>query len=96
MPTYPQMLPVAPPELQVPDGVLLYDPERDGWFPYVFQVHSHPLAHDRELFPSGRILVYIQDTSVDGLKRLEEFEASLEVPLGPDESISNLGASFAI
>jgi hypothetical protein len=54
------------------------------------------LAHDRDLFPSGRILVYIQDTSVDGLKQLEEFEASLEVPLGPDESVSNLGARFGI
>ena len=96
MPTYPRMLPVAPPGLQVPDGVLLYDPERDGRFPYIFQVGSHPLAHDRDLFPSGRILVYIQDTSVDGLKQLEEFEASLEVPLGPDESVSNLGAHFGI
>jgi hypothetical protein len=54
------------------------------------------LAHDRDLFPSGRILVYIQDTLVDGLKQLEEFEASLEVPLGPDESVSNLGAHFGI
>ena len=94
--TYPRMLPEAPLELQVPDGVLLYDPERDRRFPYIFKVGSHLLAHDRELFPEGHILVYIQDTSVDGLKRLEEFEASLEVPLGTDESISNYGACFVV
>jgi hypothetical protein len=86
------MLPVAPPELQVPDSVLLYDPNRDGQFPYIFQVNLHPLAHDRDSFPSGRILVYIQDMSVEGLKALGEFEASLEVPLGTNESVSNLGA----
>jgi hypothetical protein len=86
------MLPVAPPELEVPGGVLLYDMNRDGRFPYIFQVESHLLAHDRDLLSPGRILVYIQDTSVEGLKALEAFEASLEVPLGPDESVSNLGA----
>jgi hypothetical protein len=88
--TYPQMLPVVPPGLQVPDGMLLYDSEQDGWFPYIFQVGLHPLAHNHELFSLGHILVYIQDTLVDSLKQLEEFEASLEVPFGPDESVSNL------
>jgi hypothetical protein len=85
------MLPAVPPELQVPDGMLLYNPNRDGRFPYIFQVDSHLLAHDRDLFPSGRILRYIQDTSVEGLKALGEFEASLEVLLGMNESVSNLG-----
>lgn len=76
----------------MPDGVLLYDVNRDGRFPYIFQVNSHPLAHDRDPLSPGRILVYIQDTSVEGLEALEAFEASLEVPLGPNDSVSNLGA----
>jgi hypothetical protein len=86
------MLPVAPPELEVPGSMLLYDANRDGRFPYIFQVDSHPLAHDRDPLSPGRILVYIQDTSAEGLEALEAFEASLEVPLGPDDSVSNLGA----
>jgi hypothetical protein len=86
------MLPIAPPELVVPDGVLLYDVNRDGRFPYIFQVDSHPLAHDRDPLSPGRILVYIQDTSVEGLEALEAFEASLEVPLGPNDSVTDLGA----
>jgi hypothetical protein len=86
------MLPVVPPELEVPGGMLLYNMNQDGQFPYIFQVESHPLSHNHDPLSPGRILVYIQDTSIEGLKALEAFEASLEVPLGPDESVSNLGA----
>ncbi|KAF8238223.1 hypothetical protein L208DRAFT_1243319 [Tricholoma matsutake] len=85
------MLPIVPSELEVPGGMLLYDVNRDGQFPYIFQVDSHPLVHDRDPLSPGHILIYIQDTLVEGLKALETFEASLEVPLGPDKSASNLG-----
>jgi hypothetical protein len=86
------MLPVAPPELEVPGSLLLYDVNRDSRFPYIFQVDSHLLAHDRNLLLPRCILVYIQDRSAEGLEALEAFEASLEVLLGPDDSVSNLGA----
>jgi hypothetical protein len=95
-PTYLCMLPEVPPELQVPDGVLLYDLEQDGQFPYIFKVSSHPLAHNHEQFPDRCILVYIQDTLVDSLKLLEEFEVSLEAPLGLDESVLNYGVCFVV
>ncbi|KAF8237338.1 hypothetical protein L208DRAFT_1248145, partial [Tricholoma matsutake] len=62
----------------------------DSRFPYIFQVDSHPLVHDHDPLSPGCILIYIQDTLVEGLKALETFEASLEVPLGPDESVLNL------
>ncbi|KAF8237552.1 hypothetical protein L208DRAFT_1246992 [Tricholoma matsutake] len=87
------MLQIAPLELVVPDSVLLYNVNWDGQFPYIFQVDSHPLVHDHNLLSPGRILMYIQDTSVEGLEALEAFEASLEVPLGPNDSVSNLGAT---
>ncbi|KAF8220140.1 hypothetical protein L208DRAFT_1542742 [Tricholoma matsutake] len=86
------MLPIAPSELEVLGGMLLYDVNQDSRFPYIFQVNSHPLVHDRDPLSPGHILVYIQDMSVEGLKALETFEASLEVPLGPDESVLNLSA----
>ncbi|KAF8220257.1 hypothetical protein L208DRAFT_1334913, partial [Tricholoma matsutake] len=60
-------------------------------FPYIFQIDSHPLVHDRDPLSPGCILVYIQDTLVKGLEALEAFKASLEVPLGPNDSVSNLG-----
>ncbi|KAF8226626.1 hypothetical protein L208DRAFT_1499083 [Tricholoma matsutake] len=89
MSIHPRMLQMAPPELVVPDGVLLYNMNWDGRFPYIFQVNSHLLVHDCD--SPRRILVYIQDTSVEGLEALEAFEASLEVPLGLNDSVSNLG-----
>ncbi|KAF8225513.1 hypothetical protein L208DRAFT_1305952, partial [Tricholoma matsutake] len=60
-------------------------------FPYIFQVDSHLLVHNRNPLSPRRILMYIQDTSVEGLEALEAFKASLEVPLGPNNSVSNLG-----
>jgi hypothetical protein len=38
------------------------------------------------------ILVYIQDTKPTTLKHLLDFENTLFVPLGPDESMPGLGA----
>ncbi|KAF8224571.1 hypothetical protein L208DRAFT_1157698, partial [Tricholoma matsutake] len=60
----------------------------DGQFPYIFQVDSHLLVHDHNPLSPRCILVYIQDTLVKGLEALKAFKASLEVLLGPNDSIS--------
>jgi hypothetical protein len=87
----PRMLKDAPIEFLVPGGTLLYDGGRDGRFPYIFQVDSHPLVHDRDPLSTGRILVCIQDTSPEAMQKLKEFEDSLEVPLGPNDSMAGQG-----
>jgi len=77
------------PDFIVPDGSLLYHPARDARFPYLYQVDKHPLVKDSPAVK--RILVYVQDTTDEGLKRMFDFEEKLYVPLGPDCTMDDLG-----
>lgn len=76
----------------VKEGNLLFHPQRDGRFPYLYQVTSHPRVEemiDKTIIK--KILVYIQDTEPAALKSLLNFEDRLFVPLGPDLSMQELG-----
>ena len=80
------------PALVVKDGNLLFHQQRDCRFPYLYQVSSHPMVDemiDKTVIKT--ILVYIQDTEPAALKRLLDFENTLFVPLGPNESMLGLG-----
>jgi hypothetical protein len=77
------------PALVVAEGTLIFDSNRDGRFPYLFEVQAHPLVHD--LNAVKKIIVYIQDTSPEALKRQFSFEENLYIPLGPDKTMSDLG-----
>lgn len=78
--------------LVVEEGNLLFHPQRDGRFPYLFQVASHPQVEDMiDKTIIKKILVYIQDTESAALKSLLNFEDRLFVPLGPDLSMPDLG-----
>lgn len=85
------MLAQPPPQFIVDDGVLLYHPKRDGRFQYFFTVPSHPLVSIHDPTTVGRIIVYIQDTEKDVMLSQLEFEKNLQVPLGPNASIADLG-----
>lgn len=83
-----------PPNMhRVPGGTLLFHPNRDGRLPYLYTVQSHPLVDRSKLRVDspGRILVYIQDTSKEAMTAQAVFEDTLEVPLGPDELMVELG-----
>lgn len=93
-PQAPFMLESGPrdPDLVVNNGILLFHPKRDGRFPYIYRVLSHPQVDnmiDKTVIKN--ILVYIQDTEPSALKRLLDFENTLFVPLGPDASMCDLG-----
>ena len=80
------------PDLVVKDGILLFHPQRDSRFPYLYRVQSHPLVDEMlDKTAIKNILVYIQDTEPSALKHLLDFENTLFVPLGPDESMHGLG-----
>jgi hypothetical protein len=79
-------------DLVVKEGSLLYHPRRDGRFPYLYRVKSHPQVEEMiDKTVINNIFVYIQDTEPTALKRLLDFEDRLFVPLGPDSSMHDLG-----
>lgn len=87
----PQMLQVPPNEQYiVPGGTLLYHPNRDARHAYLYVVNNHPLDQRSTPF-KGRTIVFIQDTSENGIKNIKAFEAELKVPLGPDRNVEPLG-----
>ncbi|KAF9522820.1 hypothetical protein CPB83DRAFT_776472 [Crepidotus variabilis] len=73
----------------VPDGTLRVHPNRDARFPYLYQVHGHPLVRADPAIQ--QVFVFVIDTSPLALKALLDFEDSLTVPLGPDASMEDLG-----
>lgn len=89
----PKMQKEPPNTHRVPGGDLLFHPNRDGRLPYLYIVQSHPLVDRSKLRVDspGRTLVYVQDTSKETMKAQAEFEDTLEVPLGPDELMVELG-----
>lgn len=89
----PKMQKEPPITHRVPGGNLLFHPNRDGRLPYLYIVQNHPLVDRSKLRVGspGRILVYVQDTSKETMTAQAAFEDTLEVPLGPDELMVELG-----
>lgn len=79
------------PDLVVPGGVLLHHPNRDIHLPQIYVVPTHPHFPDRQPGHPGRMLVMIQDQSEEVLEAQAVWEAKLEVPLGPDAEMPDLG-----
>jgi hypothetical protein len=80
-PQVPFMLESGPsdPDLVVKDGNLLFHQQRDGRFPYLYQVPSHPMVDEMiDKTAIKNILVYIQDTEPAALKHLLDFENTLQ------------------
>ena len=111
--TYTPMLPTRyPPDAQAPfmqesgpsnpdfvvkDGTLLFHQQRDGRFPYLYRVSSHPLVDEMiDKTAIKNILVYVQDTEPTALKQLLDFENTLFVPLGPNNLMPGLGENQPI
>lgn len=82
------------PNLVVKEGILLFHLQRDGKFPYLYQVPSHPGVEEMiDKTAIKHILVYVQDTEPAALKHLLDFENTLHVPLGPDILMGDLGGN---
>lgn len=96
MPTYPRdratcMSEEGPrdPQFRVPGGTLLYKPERDTRFPYIYEIPTHTLVHSPKYIK--RILIHVVDTSIDARKACANYESKLSVPLGPNNYMENCG-----
>jgi hypothetical protein len=74
---------------QIPGGALLYHPQRDARFPYLYRISSHALVPSNVRF--NTILIRIVDTSMDARTRSAQFNETLSVPLGPDAQMDNYG-----
>lgn len=75
---------------QVPGGILLYKPERDSRFPYIYKIPTHALVHTPEYIKT--ILIHVVDTSIKARIERAKFEKTLSVPLGPNANMDNNGA----
>ena len=83
------------PDLVVQGGTLLFHPNRDGRFPYLYVVSHHSLVNKMKNKKAiTQIIVYVQDTDALALKSMYEFEEMLYVPLGPNASMANLGEIY--
>lgn len=78
------------PRFQVKGGTLLYNPKRDGRFPYIYQIPSHALVHSPKHIT--KILIHIVDTSIKARTARADYEKTLSVPLGPDANMDNYGS----
>jgi len=78
------------PGFVVADGHLIYMPNRDARFPYIYAVDKHPLNPHPEI--TKKILVYIIKNTDEFQKQSLKWENSLEVPLGPDARMKEYGA----
>lgn len=77
------------PRYRVSGGTLLYSPNRDARFSYLYTVPTHALVHSPEYIT--KILVHIVDTSIDARVAGAKFEKTLSVPLGPDALMVTYG-----
>jgi len=73
---------------RISGGTLLYNPERDARFPYIYSVKTHKLVHDERI---TKILIHVVDTSIEARIDLATFHKTLEVPLGPNELMDRYG-----
>jgi len=60
------------------NGTLLYHPERDARLPYIYQLKTHALVHDKRL---TKIIVHVVDTSINARIERAKFHKTLEVHL---------------
>nr|GAT45542.1 predicted protein [Mycena chlorophos] len=62
---------------------------RDPRLPKLFLVHNHPLAMRLPGDKRGRVFLYFQDTSREGLAKSWAFEQTLETPTGDAAQLRN-------
>lgn len=74
---------------QIPGGTLLYNPERDARFPYIYEIPTHALVHSPEYIK--KILIHVVDTSIEAHVACATFEKTLSVPLGPNANMDTHG-----
>jgi len=74
---------------QITGGTLLYKPERDSRFPYIYSIPTHPLVHSPNYIKT--ILIHVVDTSIDARIARANYEKTLSVPLGPDGNMDSYG-----
>ena len=74
---------------QIPNGKLLYDPNRNASLPYIYEIPSHALVHSPQHIK--RILIHIVDTSEKARTAQANFESTLKVPLGPNDLMAKYG-----
>jgi hypothetical protein len=74
---------------RIPEGVLLYHPQRDIRFPYLYRISTHALVHSPNHFKT--ILIRIVDTSVKARIHSAQFDNTLSVPLGPNSLMKEYG-----
>ena len=73
----------------IPGGTLLYKPQRDVRFPYIYKIPTHALVHSGNYIKT--ILIHIMDTSIDAREARAKYEGMLSVPLGPNANMDNYG-----
>ena len=73
----------------IPEGILLYHPQRDARFPYIYQISTHALVHSPDHFKT--ILIRIVDTSIKARVDCARFHEKLSVPLGPNTLMNEYG-----
>jgi hypothetical protein len=73
---------------EITDGALLYDCNRDGRFPYIYEIKKHALVHSHHF---DYIWIHVVDTSEEARIRHGEFADSLSVPLGPEALMEKYG-----
>jgi hypothetical protein len=83
------------PQFVVPGGQLLYHRHRDARFQYFYLVNGHPLVRPGAVGPQ-RVIVYVQDTSKDTMRTQLKYEQSLQIPLGPDSLMEELGMLISL
>jgi hypothetical protein len=86
------------PRFRIPGGILLYHPQRDSHFPYIYRISTHTLVHSPAHFHT--ILIRVVDTSIKARIRCAEFNKTLSVSLGHNLLMNEYGTvldtSFAI
>ncbi len=67
------------PALVVQEKMLLFHPNRDSWFPYLYEIAIHHLVQlegiEKNGCPIKRIIAYMQDTSKEALEEQFAFES---------------------
>jgi len=76
---------------RIPSGNLLYNPERDTRFPYIYCIETHELVHSEQI---KKILIHVVDTSIETGIEQAKFHKTLEVPLGPNAGMVKNGTSI--
>ena len=81
----------GPTDCRIPGGRLLYHPQRDAHFPYLYEVATHALVHAPQYLK--KIWIHVVDTSTDARIEGAKFAKTLSVPLGPNANMEKYGPS---